>query len=136
MGQNDLDGQPKNPAQEVGVEWKDVVGRHCLFFKFGQYLTEEQAKPAVAKWKFEFDRRPVQKIILVWECLEMEGYDTGARTIWQHTMSEYKSRIDGIYLITKSKIIKAGAHFMGAFAGINISAVTSEEELEKKLFGV
>jgi hypothetical protein len=122
----------KETAQ-VGIEYKNISGKECLFFKFGEHLTENSAKAAVARWKSEFNKYPEKKIVLVWECLEMKGYDKEARTIWQDTMSEYKKRIECIYIITRSSLISAGAHFMGIFVGIKMTGITSIADLERQL---
>jgi hypothetical protein len=123
------------PAKVV-ISWKYISGKHCLFFKFTGHLTEENAKEAVVRWKEEFNKSQEKNIILVWECLEMTGYDKGAREIWQTTISEFKKRIAGIYLITTFKIISAGAHFIGIVTGMNIYNVANVAELERRLAGV
>lgn len=128
--------QANSSQADVGIEWKTISGRECLFFKFGPYLTEDSAKIAAERWKDEFNKKPGKSIVIVWECLDMKGYDKQARIIWQDTMNEYKKRIDGIYIITKSSLISAGAHFMGIFVGIKITGITSVDDLENRLSGV
>jgi hypothetical protein len=120
-------------SADVNIEFKTIAGKECLFFKFGEHLTDLAAKTAVVKWKNEFNKYPEKKIRLVWECLEMKGYDKEARTIWQGMMSEYKNRIDCIYVITRSSLISAGAHFMGIFVGIKMTGITSITDLERQL---
>jgi hypothetical protein len=140
MGTNGLNGigssQAKSSGTKVGIEWKIIAGKPCLLFTFEGHLTDDSAEEAVIKWKDEFSKRPGLKVFLVWESLEMTGYDKQARIIWQNTILEYKNRIDGIYIITKSKLISAGAHFIGIATGMKVNGVDSFAELEYRLTGL
>jgi hypothetical protein len=125
--------QCKSRASKPGVEWRTVSGKECLFVRFGAYFTQADANITAQKWKAEFNKKPWKNIVLVWECLEMQGYEKEAREIWQKAINEYKKRIGCIYIITKSNLISSGADFMGVFVGIKIIGIKSLAELRKML---
>ena len=81
------------------------------------------------KWKEAFQSRPDDKITIVWECLNMTGYETQARIQWQETLKELQPQIKDIWLISDSNLIKTGARVMSVFTSLNIHIVDSEEDI-------
>ena len=104
-------------------------GKPCLKFLFKGLLQEKDALLAIEEWKAYFQSKPMEKIVLIWECQEMKGYDTASRTAWQNTLNELKPQIENIWLITTSKLIKLGAQIMSVFTSLNIKVVESEEQI-------
>ena len=76
-----------------------------------------------------FDSKKDEKIVIIWQCLEMEGYEAMARTTWQTAIKKLKSNIEAIWLITNSRVIKAGASIMSFFTSYDIKVVKSEQEI-------
>jgi len=114
------------------IEWIKKSGKDCLKFTFSDKLNIEDANLAIKKWKKAFAEKPQEKIIIIWECSEMSGYDNEARIQWQKTLRETENQIASIWLITTSNIIKLGAAVMSLFISLKINTVSSENEINIK----
>ena len=101
----------------------------CLKFTFKDKFKGDDAESAVEEWKDLFASLNGEKTLLIWDCMEMTGYETKARIAWQQAMKDLKDQIDCVWLITNSKIIKAGAKLMSAFTKFTIKVVGSENEI-------
>ena len=112
------------------LEWLIIKEKECLKFTFTDVLTEQLAITAVDNWKRAFASKPDEKIILIWHCLDMEGYENKARSQWQKALKEMKSQIDCIWLVNESNIIRMGASIMSLFASFEIKVVSSENEIK------
>lgn len=112
------------------IEWKELSGRSCLKFIFKGVFLESDALPAIEEWKKAFQYKPGEKIILIWDCAEMKGYDTLSRIAWQSALKELMEQIDSIWLITNRSLIKVGARVMSIFASIPIKVVSSESQIQ------
>ncbi len=118
--------QIENPK----IEWRQLSGKPCLMFIFGEMLTGKEADTAVIRWKAAFQSREDKSVILVWDCRKMKGYESAARIKWTSALTEMKSRIGMIWLITESPIVQMGASIMGMISSIKIKTVHSDAELE------
>ncbi len=112
------------------IEWKIISDEPCLYFIFTGTLTENDAVLAIGKWKKLISEKNHPKLKLVYNCLEMDGYDKRARVIWQNTILELKDQIDEIWVIAKSNLIKIGASVMGTFTKFKIRVVESEQDIK------
>lgn len=115
----------KNPA----LEWKKINNVDCLCFTFKGTLTHKDALVAIKEWKGIFDIKKNEKIILIWQCNEMKGYEPMARSAWQSTIKELKSQIEVIWLVSNSTIIQAGAKIMSLFTSYDIKYAKSEKDI-------
>lgn len=111
------------------IKWKKTRGNDCLCFTFNGTLTKDDAEVATEEWRELFESRKNEKILLVWQCLEMKGYEPMARKVWQDATKEFKNQIDEIWLISNSIIIQAGAKIMSLFTSYDIRVAKSEEEI-------
>lgn len=116
----------KNPE----IEWIQKGGKKCLQFIFHGKLSEEDARSAVEKWRQTFSSSSQEKIILIWDCQKMSDYDQQARTLWQNTCKEMKDRIEVIWVITNSILIRMGASVISVFTSLKIKVVNSENEIQ------
>jgi hypothetical protein len=115
----------ENPS----IDWIQKSGKSCLKFIFKGNFTEQDAVSAVEKWNDAFEARPDGKIVLIWDCQEMNDYDHDARTLWQNKCKEYKDRIETIWVITDSLLIKMGASVISVFTSMKIKVVGSENDI-------
>ena len=111
------------------IEWKNNPKKKCLKFTFNDRLGEQDAVSAIEKWQKSFKTFPREKILLIWDCLTMTGYESGARNHWQNALKEMKEQIDSIWLITNSGFIRMGASVMSVFSSYPIKVVSSENEI-------
>ncbi len=112
------------------LEWLVINEKECLKFTFSDVLTEQLAIAAIDDWKKAFASKPDEKIILIWNCLNMDRYDNKARTRWQKALKEMKSQIDCVWLINESNIIRMGASIMSLFVSFEIKVAGSESEIK------
>ena len=115
--------------KSLEIELYNLKNEDWLKFTFKGKFKGEDAITGVEEWKNIFAPIEGEKTALIWDCLEMTGFESKARTTWQQGMKELKDKIDTIWLITNSKIIKAGAKLMSAFTKFNIKVVKSEDEI-------
>ena len=107
--------------------------RACLKFTFRGHLSGEDSTRAIREWRQAFQTMDGKSFTLIWDCLHMGGYDHDARTAWTRTLVEMKPKIEAIWLVTTSPIVKMGAKVMGMFSGLTIHIVKSEDEIRRVL---
>jgi hypothetical protein len=112
------------------IEWESKSGHRYLRFTFDERLTENEAETAITEWREAFQSKAGGKISLIWDCLKMKGYETGARHKWTAALKELKPRIERIWLISDSAFIRSGASVMAVFTSLNIKSVASENDIE------
>ena len=112
------------------MEWVVKSGKECLKSTFTGNFTEQNARTAADKLREAFNSRPTGRIILIWDCLEMNDYDHEARTIWQNLCKEYKDRIETIWVMTNSILIRMGASVISVFTSLKIKVVANENEIK------
>lgn len=115
--------------ENTTVEWVQINNTDCLKFTFNDVLTHKEALIASEEWKKVFQNKTTEKFIVIFDANEMKDYEPMARSLWQKTISDLKSQIDSIWVITDSKIIAAGAKIMGVFTSFSIKTVDSEEKI-------
>jgi len=72
---------------------------------------------------------PGTKVTYIWECYDMTGYEPDARFAWQRAIKEHRHTTESIWVVTNSKLIKAGAMILVAFTGFPIQVVSSEADI-------
>jgi len=113
--------------KSLEIEMCEINDEECLRFTFIDKLLEADAVNGVEEWKEIFSSaEESEKITVIWDCLEMTGFDSKARVAWQKAIKQFKKQIDIVWLITDSKAIKTGAKLMSAFVSFKIKVVKSE----------
>lgn len=97
-------------------------------FDFMGYLDHPNAVTAIEEWK-QLMEGPAKKN-LIYNCIEMTGFDSTARKMWQATMSEFKQKIGGIWIISSNIFILGAAKTMGVLAGFAIKVAKSADEIK------
>jgi hypothetical protein len=116
-------------SQNPTIEWVNKPGKRCLKFVFTETLTASDAEAAIAEWRETFQSSEDQSITLIWDCKKMHGYDSAARIKWTDALKEMKSRIDTIWLISGSSLIRMGASVIGLLSSLKIKTVDSENKI-------
>jgi hypothetical protein len=111
------------------MEWVRKSGKDCLKFTFKGKFMDQDAAGATEKWRQAFASRKQEKIILIWDCLDMQDYDQHARTLWQNTCKELKDQISIIWVMTNSILIRMGASVISVFTSLKIKVVSSEKDI-------
>jgi len=120
-------------ADKPKLEWTEIKGVSHLKFVFSQHLNADDCRTVIAEWRQAFDERPGREIPLIWEASSMKGYDSEARKMWQEAMSDMKDRIEVVWLVTDSSIVRMGASVMSMFSSTSINVVKSEDEIADRL---
>lgn len=114
----------------VDISWITLGGIKCLKFTFIGKLTHEAAGHAAIEWANEFKKiRKDTAVPVIFDCLHMSDYHPMARTCWQKVITELKSQIRDIWVISDSKIIRAGAAILGVFTSFAIRTVDAESKI-------
>jgi len=111
------------------IELYDIKNEDCLKFTFDGKFSEEQAISGASEWRQLFDNTGNEKSILVWDCLDMTGFESNARTVWLKAIKDLKKNIDCVWVISESKIVRAGAKVLSTLSGFKIKTVKSESEI-------
>jgi hypothetical protein len=111
------------------IEWCKKTERNCLKFIFKEILTEQDATAAIAQWRQSFQTAKEKSIVLIWDCRKMKGYDSAARVKWTEALRQLKSRIETIWLISESPIVRMGASVIGLALSVKIKAIKSETDI-------
>ena len=111
------------------MEWVQKSGKTCLKFTFHGNFKEQDAELATAQWRKELACRPRERIVHIWDCLDMKDYEQPARILWSDTCKNLKNQIDVIWVITNSILIKMGATVISVFTSLNIKVVKSETDI-------
>lgn len=114
-----------NPA----IEWIKKSGKDCLKFTFNGKFSEKDAVASTEKWRQIFSTKKQEKIILIWDCLNMNDYDQQARTLWQVACKDMKDQIQIIWVLTNSILIRMGASVISVFTSLKIKVVSSEKDI-------
>ena len=110
------------------IAWRDMRDQRCLFLHFDGHFSAENARNAIISISTMI-KMTEEKIIMVWECTGMEGFDTAAREAWQNFIRDIKSKIEKIHLVSNKIVIRSGAVVVGIFAGIKIYSWATLDEL-------
>ena len=102
-------------------------GKTFIQFDFHGHLDYAEAVQAIARWK-ELMTGDGRKD-LIYNCTDMTGFDSGARKIWQAQLTELKSRIGIIWMISTNRIILTAAKTMALLAGFPMKTARTLEEV-------
>ena len=119
----------KSYQDSLIIHWKNVNNRICLHFTFQGILSYELAMNGVNEWRKHFQGKEKLKIVIVWDCIKMTGYEPRSRIIWQKALKEMKEQIDTIWLISNSPIIKTGAKIMSLAVSYDIKGISKETDI-------
>lgn len=109
----------------------DIFGKDCIYFQYKGIFRLKDAEVALNRTVNYLKQNKDRKNLVVWNCLEIEDYETAARTMCQDAIKEYQNTIDEVYVIAKSPIIFAAVEIISFFTSIKIKIVSSFEKLEE-----
>lgn len=115
------------------IEFSEKFGKNYLKFTFYSKLKKYEAAEAIKIWDEYFWKNSDQKIIIIWQCLKITGYEKGAREIWQKALKKMSDRIEEIWVITNSSVIRMGASLISLFVEYPIKIVSTENEIYENI---
>ena len=111
------------------IELVSFKGEDCLKFTFTGYFSAKYAEFAVAEWREYFETLGNDKVVVIWDSVNMTGFDLKAQKIWQKELKELKGQIKCVWLITNSKIIRVGAKLMSVFTNYCLKVVDTPDNI-------
>ena len=117
------------PGGRPAVAWAGAGDHDHLRFAFTGHLTVEGALAGIADWRSRLAERPAGRVVHVWDCRSMTGYDTAARVAWQGALGELRPRIEEIWLVSGSPIVRIGATVMNLVTSLRLHAVAEASEV-------
>lgn len=115
---------------EIGLNV--LNNEELLKFTFNGEFKEEDAIEGVKEWKELFASAGSEKLCIIWDCVNMTGFESKARIAWQHAIKDLKNQINCVWLITDSKIIRTGAKLMNTFTSFKLKVVKSIELIARR----
>lgn len=120
-----------SPELSISCDWDTPLP--TLIFTFRGKLTEMATIRAAAHLRAFLSHHPDQSYVLVWDCLEMNGFEYGARKQWYRYMELYRSQIDKVIVAASSMIIRSAARVMLDVFGVPYLIVRSHAELAENV---
>lgn len=116
-----------SPQLSISDQMDTALG--SLYFKFEGKFTEEASISGAKFWNMYMESRPTEKISLIWDTIEMSGFEMKARSEWYDTLKINKHQIADITVIAKSIVIRGAARVMLEFFNIRYQMFKNVEEL-------
>ena len=111
------------------IEWVHKSGKFYLKFTFKGNFSEHEATNATPQWREALSSKPHERIIHIWDCLEMDDFDQGAKKVWIENCKKFQVQIDIIWLISNSLLINMGAKIISLVTYLDIKTVKSEADI-------
>jgi len=114
------------------MEWKTIEGKRFIKFTFHGHFSAKEAIPAISQWRNEFQKEiPAgHKVNIIWDCLDMSGFDPNVKKTWQKTLKDHSGQIREIWIISTNPVIRVAALTMGLFSSYKIRTVISEMDIK------
>ena len=114
------------------IQWKTIGGKRFLKFIFHGHFTEKEAVPAITQWRDEFQKEiPAgHRVNIIWDCLDMSGFDPHVKNTWQKTLKEHRGQVHEIWIISTNPVIRVAALTMGLFSNYKIKTAVSELDIK------
>lgn len=121
----------KYTSSNIDIFSEYYQGELGLHFKFKGKFTEEASRQSSRAWHEEMDANPLNQYVLIWDCLEMAGFEISARKLWYEYMNLHKKQIEHVVVISGSILIRNAARVMLEFFGLSSTVVKTHEQFEE-----
>jgi hypothetical protein len=117
-------------SERIDIKHNPKFGSHALHFIFKGKFTEEASKISSEAWRDEFNNNfQINDYAIIWDCLQMNGFEIGARKEWYSTLSSFSKRIRKVYVVSDSILIRGAARVMLNFFGMKSEIVSSYDQI-------
>ena len=116
----------------TGLEWKTIAEKRFLKFTFHGHFSAEEAVPAITEWRKEFEKEVPsgQKVSIIWDCMQMTGFDPDVKNTWQKTLKEFSNNVQEIWIISTNPLIRVAALTMGVFTNYKVKTAIKESDIK------
>lgn len=118
--------------EDTKIVWHNIDTKRYLKFVFEGHFSEEQALPAIEKWRKLFSEEVPegQKVNIIWDCLAMTGFEPKVKTTWQKILKELSPKIQDIWIVSTNPMIRVAALTMGLFSNYKIKTAINESYIK------
>ena len=96
------------PEGSYKIEWQTIRENRVLVISFQGYFSGEDAQLAAPEMVKQIQSE-TDLVSMVWDCLEMTGYESAARNEWERSLLLLKEKIKRIHVVSNSLVIRVGA---------------------------
>jgi len=116
----------------INISWLEKKDKLYLKFEFFERFTQNAASKSVDQWKTEVDGKINEgdKYSIIFDTLNMSGFDGDARKIWQEQLKKSKHQVDDIWLISSNGLIKTAAKTMSLLAGYSMKTASNVDDIK------
>lgn len=119
-------------SENVELQFDDRFDLPCLNVKFKGKFTELASVQSTKIWKVVFDKQEDSKFIMIWDCLEMTGFEMSARREWLTHLHLLHHQIDRVIVISNSVLIRGSARLMLKLFGFKSEIFDSHHDVWAK----
>jgi hypothetical protein len=118
-------------SRAAHASWEVIQGRKCLVITFNGIFTEADANKLT-----DYLNRQIAELAetdtfpLICRCLYMTDYEAHARLVFQNFLQAHVNRLESIWIVTESNVIKYGSKLMNIFVSIPIQVVANESQIK------
>lgn len=116
-------------SQGVDVSMNPRFGKHCMYFQFKGTFDKKASELSTQAWTDEFEKNPDATYKHVWDCTNMKDFNYDAKKSWTDTLSKFENRIDEIYVVADSIIIRGAARLMTKFSRYDMKIFKTVAEM-------
>lgn len=120
-------------APSIDQDVISLKGKQCLRFEFKGHFNQEICHAATEAWSKRFEEKSDESFDLLWDCTQMDGFDYDAKNDWVETLGKYADRINSIYVVSDSVLIRGAARVMGKFSKYDMRVFKAMDELNANL---
>lgn len=110
-----------------------INNKKCIIVTYEGCLNVEDAEKAVGRTIKLLDENAGEKLVLVWNCLEITDYEPNCRKILQKAATDYKDSLEVVYTIVTSPLIIAATEIISFFSPVKIKTVNSYNKLVESI---
>lgn len=119
-------------SENVDIMADSKSGFDCLHFTFKGKFTSEASLKSSEAWKETFAVSKNRKFKLYWNCLQMTGFETSAKSEWMKCMGELKNQISSVVVISDNIVIRGASHLMLKFYGFEYQVFKTYDDAQKQ----
>jgi hypothetical protein len=116
-------------SPNVDVSINPRYGGNCMYFQFKGTFDKNASEKSTKAWREEFESNPTTRYKQIWDCTQMKDFHFDAKNSWSDTLSKFESRIDVIYVVSESIIIRGAARLMTKFSKYNLEVFKTVGEM-------
>ena len=115
-------------SQNLDIEEKKIDGEHYLYFIFKGKFTEDVSIKSCAAWSKKINSS-TDKYTLVWNCLDMDGFETSAKNEWLNTLKLTNDKISKVLVVSDNIIIRGASRLMLKIMSFESELIKTADDL-------